>query len=99
MLVKLVLYFVTRRPAKAAVQPQMYHGSSDCISEEDNLSESTTDNRYSSLTTSTDNLQLELTSNMSDGLSDKEMVVKRMKHQVASPEHMKVSLYVFCNFL
>ncbi|XP_074651356.1 mitogen-activated protein kinase kinase kinase 13-A-like [Tubulanus polymorphus] len=40
------------------------------------------------LTNSTDKLHADLTNNMSDGLSDKEMVVKRMKTQVTSPEHI-----------
>ena len=78
----------------------MYHStfSSEGISEEENTSERerrlTPDVMLSSL--STENLQLELvTSCHSDGLSDKENTVRRMKTQAKrSPERaLPVSLY------
>ncbi|CAH1790141.1 unnamed protein product [Owenia fusiformis] len=63
------------------------------LSEEENTSEHSTRDTPDGLlsTYSTENLHLDLTSNLSDGLSDKESVMKRRmrNHLSQSPEHIR----------
>lgn len=83
----------TRRRARSR-QSYSTLSSEGAASEEENTSEhshATPDQMLSSL--SAENLQLELANCHSDGLSDKENVVRRMKHQVKqSPERMLPSV-------
>ena len=83
-----------RRRERNAAARQTFpkYGYSEGISEEENASDHsqrTSPEGIMMSTLSTENLQLELSQCMSDGLSDKETVVKRMKNQASrSPEHI-----------